>query len=180
MNDTCPSAGTAWFAVPHADVARRTHVAAVTFSIALIVLGIGAFVVSFSAGDAGSTLSLSLMTGGSLLLLWGLFSLFWTSKQWVYLPTSSALSQDSLFFDVVDMGKLLSAFQLPTAPSEHVAQVKPNGNVRLDFVFSRDRQFVAAQLYRFVPYTYEPVSPVFYFTGFQSEVFLQKIDSNDF
>lgn len=180
MNDTRSSAGTAWFAVPHADVARRTNVAAVTLSFVLIVLGIAAFVASFSAGDAGSTLSLSLMTGGSLLLLWGLFSFFWKSKQWVYLPTSSSLSQDSLFFDVADMGKLLSAFQSPTIPGEHVAQVKPNGNVRLDFVFSRDRQFVAAKLYRFVPYTYEPVSPVFYFTGVQSEAFLQKIDSNDF
>lgn len=98
MNDTRSSAGTAWFAVPHADVARRTNVAAVTLSFVLIVLGIAAFVASFSAGDAGSTLSLSLMTGGSLLLLWGLFSFFWKSKQWVYLPTSSSLSQDSLFF----------------------------------------------------------------------------------
>ena len=32
----------------------------------------------------------------------------------------------------------------------------------MDYMISQDKKFVAAQLFRFIPYTYEPASSVFY------------------
>ena len=41
---------------------------------------------------------------------------------------------------------------------------KEGGNGRLDYLASKDGRFVAIQLLQFVPYTYEPVTGVFYYT----------------
>ena len=42
----------------------------------------------------------------------------------------------------------------------------------MDYMISQDKKFVAAQLFRFIPYTYEPASSVFYFTGDDASAFV--------
>ena len=41
---------------------------------------------------------------------------------------------------------------------------KEGGNGRLDYMISKDGRFVAVQLFQFVPYTYESVSDILYYT----------------
>jgi hypothetical protein len=41
---------------------------------------------------------------------------------------------------------------------------KEGGNGRLDYMISKDGRFVAVQLLQFVPYTYEAVTGLFYYT----------------
>ena len=41
---------------------------------------------------------------------------------------------------------------------------KEGGNGRLDYLASKDGRFVAVQLLQFVPYSYEPITGVFYYT----------------
>ena len=35
----------------------------------------------------------------------------------------------------------------------------------MDYMYSKDRKFAAVQLFQFVPYTYQPVTAVHYFTN---------------
>ena len=46
---------------------------------------------------------------------------------------------------------------------------QPNGNYRLDICISRDRQFIALQLFHFENLMYRPVTDVGYFEGEQAE-----------
>lgn len=40
-----------------------------------------------------------------------------------------------------------------------------SGNLRLDVMLSEDKKFAAVQLFQFVPYTYNPITSVRYFTN---------------
>ena len=60
------------------------------------------------------------------------------------------------------------------APTGSVAKV------RMDYMISQDKKFVAAQLFRFIPYTYEPASSVFYFTGDDASAFVHCLETSEF
>ena len=40
-----------------------------------------------------------------------------------------------------------------------------SGNIRMDVILSADKKFAAVQLFQFVPYTYQPITSVQYFTN---------------
>ena len=50
----------------------------------------------------------------------------------------------------------------------------------MDYMISQDKKFVAAQLFRFIPYTYEPASSVFYFTGNDASAFVHCLETSEF
>ena len=70
-----------------------------------------------------------------------------------------------VFFDPKYMDKLISLLEEGTFPLESCIKTVGNGNLRLDILRSQDSKFAAVQLFQFVPYTYNPVTKVFYFTG---------------
>ena len=45
------------------------------------------------------------------------------------------------------------------------AVTRLSGNVRLDYILSKDHKFAAVQLFQFVPYVYEPVTQIYYYTN---------------
>ena len=55
-----------------------------------------------------------------------------------------------------------------------------SGNARLDYMVSKDGKFAAAQLYRFIPYTYEPFSRVYYYTEADSASFARRLNTGIF
>lgn len=107
---------------------------------------------------------MALMVCGTVLILGGIFRIFWKSKQLIYLPTGSVATKRSLFFDLKYLNRLTDMLDNLSA---EVAGVKSgaSGNVRMDVMITKDSKFVAVQLFQFVPYTYIPVTKVKYFTG---------------
>ena len=49
-------------------------------------------------------------------------------------------------------------------PTKSVAK-EHSGNIRMDVILSADKKFAAVQLFQFVPYTYQPITSVQYFTN---------------
>ena len=143
------------FASTHPDIAKRTSVSGLIFSVAMLLLGILIFASTFEVTDRSSTLSMLLMVLGTAFFLLGIFRLFWKSKEVVYIPTGSITKERSVFFDLKHMGKL----------KEMIEKSEGSGNVRLDVILSQDNKFAAVQLFQFVPYTYTPVTSVHYYTG---------------
>ena len=43
-----------------------------------------------------------------------------------------------------------------------------SGNIRMDVILSADKKFAAVQLFQFIPYTYQPITSVQYFTNEQA------------
>ena len=94
------------FASTHPDIAKRTSVSGLIFSVAMLLLGILIFASTFEVTDRSSTLSMLLMVLGTAFFLLGIFRLFWKSKEVVYIPTGSITKERSVFFDLKHMGKL--------------------------------------------------------------------------
>ena len=134
------------------------------FSGFMVLLGILLFFAVFGMTDNTSTVSMALMVCGTVLILGGIFRLFWKSKQLVYLPTGSVATERSLFFDLKYLNSLTDMLDDLSA---EVSEVKSGttGNVRMDVMITRDSKFAAVQLFQFIPYTYTPVTKVKYFTG---------------
>ena len=113
-------------------------------------------------------------------VLWAVFRLFWRSKEWVYAPTGSVAKEGACFFDVCDLQALTETLEKKGFETKNDVKVKTNGNVRMDYMISQDKKFVAAQLFRFIPYTYEPASSVFYFTGDDASAFVHCLETSEF
>ena len=147
------------FASTHPDIAKRTSVSGLIFSVAMLLLGVLVFASTFEITDRSSTLSMLLMVLGTAFFLLGIFRLFWKSKEVVYIPTGSITKERSVFFDLKEM---IEKGQLSI---EEGVKSEGSGNVRLDVILSQDNKFAAVQLFQFVPYTYTPVTSVHYYTG---------------
>lgn len=153
------------FASSHSDIAKRTSVSGLIFSLAMVLAGILVFLSIFEMSDRSSALSMGLMVLGTALLLSGVFRLFWKSKEIVYLPTGSVVRERSMFFNLKHIDRLTALVENGDLAGESGIKCESSGNVRLDILISRDNRFAALQLFEFVPYTYAPVTTVRYFTG---------------
>lgn len=153
------------FASSHPDIAKRTSVSGLIFSVAMLLIGVLLFASIFEMNDKSSTVSMSFMVLGTALVLLGVFRLFWKSKEMVYLPTGSVAKERSIFFDLKYIGKLTDMLENGKLDNEAGVKSETSGNVRMDIMISQDNKFAAVQLFQFVPYNYTPVTSVRYFTG---------------
>lgn len=153
------------FASTHPDIAKRTSVSGLIFSVIMLLVGVLVFASVFEMNDKSSSISMMLMVVGTALVLFGVFRLFWRSKEIVYLPTGSITKEHSIFFDLKYLGKLTDMLEHKQLNGETQIKSDTSGNVRMDVMVSQDNKFAAIQLFQFVPYTYSPVTSVCYFTG---------------
>lgn len=153
------------FASSHPDIAKRTSISGLIISCVMLVAGILAFVSTFEMEDRSSTLSMGLMVLGTALFLIGVFRLFWKSKEIVYLPTGCVAREQSVFFDLKHLDGLTNMVKSGDFPVTTDMKGGTSGNLRLDILLSEDKKFAAVQLFQFVPYTYNPVTSVCYYTN---------------
>lgn len=152
------------FASSHPDIAKRTSISGLLFSCTLLLVGVLAFVSTFELEDKSSTVSMALMVLGTGLFLVGIFRMFWKSKEVVYLPTGSKAKERSMFFDLKYLDKLTDQVNSGAFSSKEIKS-ETSGNIRMDVILSDDNKFAAVQLFQFIPYTYQPVTSVRYFTN---------------
>ena len=147
------------FASTHPDIAKRISVSGVLISSVMLLIGILAFASTFELDDKSSTTSMALMVLGT-----GLF-LFWKSKEVVYLPTKSVAKEHSVFFDLKHMDALKNLVNSGSFSADSKIKSEASGNIRMDVILSADKKFAAVQLFQFIPYTYQPITSVQYFTN---------------
>lgn len=153
------------FASTHPDIVKRTSVSGLIFSVIMLLVGALVFVSIFEMNDRSSAISMGLLVAGVALILFGIFRLFWRSKEIVYLPTGSVTKESSIFFDLKYLNRLTDMIEHKQLSNETDIKSDASGNVRMDVMISQDNKFAAVQLFQFVPYTYNPVTSISYFTG---------------
>ena len=153
------------FASTHPDIAKRISVSGVLISSVMLLIGILAFASTFELDDKSSTTSMALMVLGTGLFLMGIFRLFWKSKEVVYLPTKSVAKEHSVFFDLKHMDAFKNLVNWGSFFADSKIKSEARGNIRMDVILSADKKFAAVQLFQFVPYTYQPITSVQYFTN---------------
>ena len=156
------------FASSHPDIAKRTSISGLLISCVMLLIGILSFASTFELEDKSSTVSMALMVFGTGLFLLGIFRLFWKSKEVVYVPTGSIAKERSIFFDLKHMDKLTDLVNSGSFSADSKIKSEASGNIRMDVILSADKKFAAVQLFQFIPYTYQPITSVQYFTDEQA------------
>lgn len=157
------------FATSHPDIVKRTSISSLLISSVMLLVGIISFASTFELNDKSSTASMALMVFGTGLILFGIFRLFWKSKEVVYVPTGSVAKECSVFFDLKHLDQLTSLVNTGNFSEDTNVKSATTGNIRMDLILSADKKFAAVQLFQFIPYTYQPVTTVQYFTGARAE-----------
>ena len=153
------------FAPSHPDIAKRTSISGIVFSCIMLLIGILSFASTFELEDKSSTISMALMVFGTGLFLVGIFRMFWKSKEVVYVPTGSVAKEQSVFFDLKHMDKVKELVNFGNLSMDSGIKSETSGNLRMDIILSEDNKFAAVQLFQFIPYTYQPITTVHYFTN---------------
>ena len=156
------------FASSHPDIAKRTSISGIVFSCIMLLIGILSFASTFELEDKSSTISMALMVFGTGLFLVGIFRIFWKSKEVVYVPTGSVAKEQSVFFDLKHMDALKNLVNSGSFSADSKIKSEASGNIRMDVILSADKKFAAVQLFQFIPYTYQPITSVQYFTDEQA------------
>ena len=149
----------------HADVAKRINISGVILSVLFCLVGFALFALTLALEDRSSATSLGLMVLGTGLILLAVFRLSWLSTRKVYLPTGSLVKEQALFFDLKYLDDLKQLIDSGHFSSDLHLKSEASGNIRFDVMLSDDHEFAAVQLFQFVPYHYESVTPVRYYVG---------------
>lgn len=152
------------FSSAHAHLNKHISVKQILLSSLVALGGVIGIVLSFSLEESDSTLSMAFLTVGVLLIIFALYRFFTKSHEMVYLPTGSEVRSGTLYMDMAELQTLKEVMKKNDFSASSRLVFKEGGNGRLDYLASKDRRFVAAQLLQFVPYTYEAVTDVYYYT----------------
>ncbi len=160
------------FSTIHPYISKKTSVFAIVVSLMLAFLAIAMIVVSVSVDYFSTVMNMSLLTLGTILLLLALYRIFWKSVEVIYLPTGSVVLEGTFYIDSCDLPVMKQMMESKNFSLLTEMNFKSSGNGRVDYLTSKDGQFVAVQLFRFVPYTYEPASQVYYYMGDDATAFM--------
>lgn len=156
----------------HPDIEQRLSLSSMLASTVIGLAGAAILSMSLRDGRADSVIGMMLVTAGIVLLVVATFRLCCLNKEWIYTPTGSQVKEQTCFFDASDLPTLTDMLDDKAFGLASSVRTRPNGNIRMDYLASADGRFVAVQLFRFVPYTYEPVSAVYSYVGKDAEAFL--------
>ena len=137
---------------------RKTNVPALVIGNIACVVGIVLFFIQKKC--ANTELSYALIFIGIVLVCYGAFQAVWQSKKWFYVPTNSITSCCDYYYSADDFATLKPAVESKNLNAIKKIKVQSDGNVRLRVVKSKDNRFVAAQVFRYVPFEFRPESKI--------------------
>ena len=151
------------FSAAHPQLEKQISVKQILLSSCIALFGVMGIVLSLVMDKSESTLFMTFLTIGILLMLFALYRFFTKSKEMIYKPTGSEVRSDSLYMDSVELQSLKQMMVKNEFSTSSRLVFKEGGNGRLDYMVSKDGRFLAMQLFQFVPYTYEPVTGIYYY-----------------
>ena len=152
------------FSTKHPQLDKHISVKQILVSSLIALVGVVGVVLSCVVDESDSTLCMALLTVGILLMLFALYRFFTKRYETVYKATGSEVRSGTLYMDAVELQNLQRMMEKNDFSLSSRLVFKEGGNGRLDYLVSKDGKFVAAQLLHFVPYSYEVVSDVYYYT----------------
>ena len=152
------------FSTKHPQLDKHISVKQILVSSLIALVGVVGIVLSCVVDESDSTLCMALLTVGILLMLFALYRFFTKRYETVYKATGSEVRSGTLYMDAVELQNLQRMMEKNDFSASSRLAFKEGGNGRLDYLVSKDKKFVATQLLQFVPYSYEAVSDVNYYT----------------
>lgn len=151
------------FSASYPHLHKHTSVYQILLTSIIALGGIIAIVFALQSDESDSTLCMSMLTLGVLLLLFSIYRFSWKCTETVYQPTGSVVQRGTLYMDTVELQRVQDMIEKNDFSDSFHSSFKGSGNGRMDYMISQDGRFCAIQLLCFVPYTYEPVTDRCYY-----------------
>lgn len=163
MNTEHKQEETTLFASSHPDIAKKISYKSAVLASLYLEVGVVMLIISYLLNEGYNTLSMLSLVAGIILIILGLYKIFFRSKREVYLPTGSMVEKKILFFDSKQSALLRDYINNGEFPSVATIQSVPNGCVKMEILKTSDGSFAGAQLFEFEPYVYSPVTSIHYY-----------------
>lgn len=125
-----------------------------------------AIIISFLIFDFGvGSMFFSQYIIGAILISLGLIILGVKYRRTIYEKTGSPIKFYSKFFEkanLVQIEKILSEGSFKDADP---IKFDSDGNAKIEYIASEDKQFAAIQVLEYVPFTYEPYTSIYFYSG---------------
>jgi len=170
------SISAAVFAAAHPHIAKRTNFSRLIFSIIVFLVGFTLLVYGFRMEESVSLTKIGLGVIGFSMIAYSLYRFWNRFDETIYVPTGSITKERSFYFDLKHLDDLHGCVDTGDFSRLSGVRADVNGNIRMDLMVSRDRKFVAVQLFQFVPYVYQPITTVYYYTNGEADSIIRYLD----
>lgn len=144
------------------ELSKKRSAASIRVLISLAIFSLILIIATIIAiPDKKSVLYLGMITVGILGLAIFLIKLLSSNGDLVYIKTGSNVKSFSLYFKPDELPNLMYAIETVNVDVFNRLFADTNSGIRLDVVLSKDDNFAACQIFKFIPYNYEPVSVVY-------------------
>lgn len=141
-------------------------------AVGLIAVAVIMAIAGMQSEDPNASWPSFLFTISALLFLGGIVKLFVSRSCWIFKPTKSKLKEMTLYFDVHECDALQACIEMKRFEDlKHMKRQKDSG-VRVEAMVSGDQKFAAVQIYEYIPYSYEAVTPVVCYYGDEAKSFV--------
>lgn len=147
------------------QISKRVNVIVTAVSITLICLAIVAFIGSYTIA-------------GSLLFVSGVLLFVLRGKQEIYIPTGSKIKRETYYFDRELISRVENIVKGGFAEDTAVLPLIQNGGGKMETIITADKEFIAVQLFRFVPHKFEATTEQIYYTGIKAKKLIECIEKS--
>lgn len=139
---------------------KTINIKALVVALVMIAAGVAAFLLIGGDRFSASVEMLILLVGAALIVL-GVVHAARKYKKVVFLPTHADVAVAQFSMDAMSKKRVIESLEKGALDADCVV-LRHGGSLRLDIFRSADGSFNAVQIFEFVPYTYSPVTEVFY------------------
>ena len=132
----------------------------VFLSILVCIVALGIIFLSSWMEDKSSTSYMAGNTLAVILLAFGFYRLLNKRNQLIYVPTKSVMLSGSFYLETQQLESFKEALKGGTETDFSNFKFIKSGNIRLDYFVARDGNFIATQLYQYIPYNFEAVTDI--------------------
>ncbi len=145
---------------------QKTNIKTITHPDINTSINYWAIVTSFLIFDLGvGSMFFSQYLIGAILISLGLVILAVKYKRTIYEKTGSPVKFSSNFFEKASMVKFDKILSEESFKDAEPTKFDSEGNAKIEYISSEDNQFAAIQILEYVPFTYEPYSAVYFYSG---------------
>ncbi|MDR3218930.1 MAG: hypothetical protein LBU22_08140 [Dysgonamonadaceae bacterium] len=160
----------------HSQIVKKISFLNILISILLVIAGITTFYISSGVDKENSIWVIFLFLAAICLIAAGAILFFARWKYEVYEKTGSPVVQKTYSFTKKEIDILKSVLDQEQFQSGKPIVFLPNGDAHLDVLFSKDNQFAVAQLKEYIPFTFQPVSSIYYFHQATADAFIKYVN----
>ncbi len=150
-------------ALSQSEFIQKTNFMYVIGGILLLLLGVVGIYVSGACCASNGTMQMLVMVLGICVIVAGLV-VYLKRHYSVYAPTGSKIQKKSIYLSEQEARKVVDALRRGSAYDTLSFAPATTNQYRFDIMGTVDRQYAHVQVLHYVPFNYEPFSPVYLMT----------------